>query len=360
MGLPPVAAAVARSGAPSSTGRAAGGGALRVRACSARVSSRSGAGAVPVRRAPGAHRRRRGAGPVAPAGAPAGVPVAGLAGLRPLRDPALPGHGRAVGQLGAEGDVLQGGGQDAAPHVEHPGGLLEGPLEGAGDLGHGGDVQVAEGVPGQVVALPVGGLGEAVLEQGRDQRIAVRQGGDALPEVARGEHAQVAPQPAGGAAVVADRDHRGQVARGALEAPQQGREPGAAADGHHPGPAAEDALRPEGLAEAEAPGVAPAVGEVGQQQADEGGHQLPGGPAHQAGPEQHQQQPAGQPGHELQGGVVDRLGEGGGAVEVGQQQRQAERHQGQGEHVDERPALDPQPRLQPAAQPRPVLRVGKR
>ena len=129
-----------------------------------------------------------------------------------------------------------------------------------------------------------GAVGEAVLEEGGDQGVGVGQGGDALPEVARGQHPQVAPQAPGGAPVVAHRDHRGEVAGVRLEPPQQGGQPGPAPDGHHPRAPREHPLGPQGLPQPGAPGVAPAVGEVGQQQAHEGGRQLPGGQRQQGPP----------------------------------------------------------------------------
>ena len=292
-------------------------------------------------------------------------------------DGALPGHGGAVGQLGAQGDVLQGRGQDPPPHVEHPRRLRQGPLERPRHLRHRRDVQVPEGVPRQPVPPPrvpqaprsapaavrlrgAGAVGEAVLEEGGDQGVGVGQGGDALPEVARGRHPQVAPQAPGRAPVVAHGDHRGEVAGVRLEPPQQGGEAGPAPDGHHPGAPGEHPLGPQGLPQPGAPGVPPAVGEVGQQQAHEGGAELPGGQGQQAPPGQQQEGPPLRAGDELQGGVVDRLGEGRGAVEVGQQQPGAQGHQGQGRRVQQQPALDPDPRLQPPPQAGPVLRLRQR
>ena len=293
-------------------------------------------------------------------------------------DGALAGDGGAVGQLGAQGDVLQGGGQDPPPHVEHPRRLRQGPLERARHLRQRRDVQVPEGVPRQVVPAPRrprarggaggrprpggagGAVGEAVLEEGGDQGVGVGQGGDALPEVARGQHPQVAPQAPGGAPVVADGDHRGEVAGVGLEPPQQGGQPGAAPEGHHPRAPREHPLGPQGLPQPGAPGVAPAVGEVGQQQPHEGGRQLPGGHRQQGPPGEQEQDPPLRAGDELQGGVVDRLRERRGAVEVGQQQPGAQGHQGQRRRVERQPALDPDPRPQPAPHAGPVLRLWQR
>ena len=127
---------------------------------------------------------------------------------------------------GVQGDVGQGRGQDQAAHGEDAAGLAHGLFEVAGDAGHRDDEQVAE-----AVTFQAGAFVEAVLEQARHQRLGLGQRGDAVAHVARRQHAELAAQAAGGAAVVADGDDRGQVARVLLEAAQQDRQAGAAADG---------------------------------------------------------------------------------------------------------------------------------
>ena len=49
----------------------------------------------------------------------------------------------------AEGDRLQGGGDDLAPDRQHPAGLPKGMLEVTGDVAHGHDEEIAEGVAAQ-------------------------------------------------------------------------------------------------------------------------------------------------------------------------------------------------------------------
>ena len=116
-------------------------------------------------------------------------------------------------------------GQDVA-HLAQP------QLEGARDIGHGREQQVA-----QVVALQTRPQAEAVLQERAHQRLHIGQRDDALAEVAGGQDAQVAAQPARAPAVVGH-GHDGREPGGiVLEAREQDRQPGPAANGHDPGAA---------------------------------------------------------------------------------------------------------------------------
>ena len=99
---------------------------------------------------------------------------------------------------------------------------------------------------------------EAVLEQARHRRLGVRQRRDAVADVAHRRDAQLLAQLARRAAVVGDRHDRRDVAGHLLEAAQQRRQAGAAADGHDARPARERALLVHELDErlACAPGTA--------------------------------------------------------------------------------------------------------
>ena len=74
---------------------------------------------------------------------------------------------------------------------------------------------ITKGVPfeatlGVTTALPR--RLEAVFEEAGNQRVGIGQRGDALTEIARRQQAQLAPQPSGRAAVIADGDHGGEIA----------------------------------------------------------------------------------------------------------------------------------------------------
>ena len=100
----------------------------------------------------------------------------------------------------------------------------------AGDLGEADEDEVAERVAVELAR------GEAVVERLRPLVLVVdavvgRERDEALAEVAHAEHAEVAPQPAGGAAVVGDAHHRGDVAGVLAHRAERGGEAVPAADG---------------------------------------------------------------------------------------------------------------------------------
>ncbi len=105
-------------------------------------------------------------------------------------------------------------------------------MEVAGDAGQGGQEEVAEGMADEPAAV-----GKAVLEQAGQQVLVVRQGDDAVADVARRQDPELPPQAAGRAAVVGDGDHAGEASEArrpdlVLQAAQQRRQAGAAADRH--------------------------------------------------------------------------------------------------------------------------------
>ena len=118
---------------------------------------------------------------------------------------------------------MRGRGHDAALDGQHAPDLRDGGVERADDLGQRGQEDVAEGVPGQLAAI------EAVPEEPVHERLVLGQGDQAVADVAGRRHREVAPQAAAGAAVVGQRDDRGDLRAHGLEAAQQRREPRAAA-----------------------------------------------------------------------------------------------------------------------------------
>jgi len=119
--------------------------------------------------------------------------------------------------------------------------------EVAGDVGEGGDEEVAEGVALELALV------EAELEETGEKGFILGEGDHAVADVAWGKHLEVFAEAAGGAAVVGDGDdgrevgdEAGKVEAGAvtgatpagirrgdvaLEAAEEGGEAGAAADG---------------------------------------------------------------------------------------------------------------------------------
>lgn len=121
-------------------------------------------------------------------------------------DVGLAAHNGAVFHEGGEGDVGRGGRIDAAPGGEDLGGGLNGLGEVAGDVGERGEEEIAEGVAFEVA------LFEAVLEEAGEEVLVFGEGDHAVTDVAGRKHLEVFAEAAGGAAVVCDRDDRGEVA----------------------------------------------------------------------------------------------------------------------------------------------------
>ena len=131
--------------------------------------------------------------------------------------------------------MVQGRGEPLAADLQPPTAFLNRQVETAGHLGERRQEQVAERVAGQIT------VGEAVLEQAPHERLVRRQCHQAVADVARRQDPQLAPQPPRRSAVVGDRDDRGQIDRGALEAAQQRGEAGPATQGGDAGPSAHGA-----------------------------------------------------------------------------------------------------------------------
>ena len=92
------------------------------------------------------------------------------------------------------------------------------------------------------MALEAAAGPKAVLEQPGEQRLFPREGRQAIADIARGLYPQLPAQHPATSAVIGHGDDRGDVAAVALEATKQGREPGAAADGHDVGTPIQPAL----------------------------------------------------------------------------------------------------------------------
>ena len=118
---------------------------------------------------------------------------------------------------------MRGRRHDAALDGEHATDLGDGGVERADDLRQRGQEDVAEGVAGQLAAI------EAVPEEPVHQRLVLGQRDQAVADVARRRHRQVAPQAAAGAAVVGQRDDRRDLRAGELETAQERRQARAAA-----------------------------------------------------------------------------------------------------------------------------------
>ena len=119
--------------------------------------------------------------------------------------------------------------QHPAAGAEQPGDPVEAVDVVLQQVPQGDDQQVAHRV---AVHLPLGG--EPVLQHPRPglaPPVVAAQGGQRHPQVAGREHAELVAQPARGAAVVGDRDHRGQVGGHAAQGGQRRRQPVATAEG---------------------------------------------------------------------------------------------------------------------------------
>src|SRR3954451_14285619 len=103
------------------------------------------------------------------------------------------------------------------------------------DGGHRGDQQVPDRVAAQSAAGPLAGLvatpRETVFEQLVHQRLGIREGRDAPPDVADGGNPELLAKDAARTAVIRAGDDGGEVAGVVLEAAEECRETGPTADG---------------------------------------------------------------------------------------------------------------------------------
>src|SRR3989442_424574 len=118
-------------------------------------------------------------------------------------------HSDVVGHVEAIGFAL------LSSHVAN---VYLGGIGGADATAYALNQEVAKGVSGEPSA---GVFGEAVLEQLGNQRLGVRESGDAVANVAGRKNAKLAAKDAGATAVVGDRDDGSEIAAVLLEATQQ-------------------------------------------------------------------------------------------------------------------------------------------
>jgi hypothetical protein len=130
-------------------------------------------------------------------------------------------------------------GHDLPADGEDPVELADALLEVAAlDRRHRGEQQVADGVPRQARVAPRSPIREAVLEELAHQRLGIGEGAMQLRRSPTGGIAELLAQHAGRPAVVGDRDDAVRLLGDLLEAAQQRRQAGAAADRTIRGPRA--------------------------------------------------------------------------------------------------------------------------
>ncbi len=158
--------------------------------------------------------------------------------IHTLRIGRAPGDARlaledaAIAELGVQGDRLAGHGNDAAAYGENAVGLADALLEVARDARSSAAIsRLPKAWPAKLEFWTVRGW-KSVLQQAVHRRLGVGQGSDAVADVAHRRHAHLVAQLARRSAIVGHGDDRGDVAGLLLEAAQQDRQPGAAADGH--------------------------------------------------------------------------------------------------------------------------------
>ena len=211
-------------------------------------------------------------------------------------------------------------------------------LEVPGDLGHRHDEKVPERVPVQAALL------EAVLEEGGHERLDVGQCCDALAEVARRQDPVLGTEPAGAAPVVGHGDDRGQVSGVLLESPQQGGEPGAPAQRHHPRALLEKPVVVNDLGQGPVP--------PRQEGAEDGLGQLVERIQDDAQTEGSKQPAPDVPVQELQGQVVENVGKlDAGPVDVGQGIADPEADEDHPDHEEDEPTFDVEAGGEPAHHP---------
>ena len=245
---------------------------------------------------------------------------------------------RSVREARREAHIVQRRGQDPPAYREDARRFRDRGLHAAGDLGHGGNEQVAERVAGHAHA---GAVVEAVLEELRDQGLGIGERGDAVADVAGGDDVQVATQPTARSAVVGDGDDRREVGRVLLQAAQQVRQTGAAAEGDDARASVTRAVLVDEVHE-----VALAVA-VGQQRVRERSVELPPGEDRERERRRDEQQSAQPARDELQGDVVGPHRERVGDVGLAEDVCEADAHDGDGDAEEEQPSLDVQPDVQP-------------
>ena len=240
---------------------------------------------------------------------------------------------------GGERHIDERGGEDGAAHVEDAAGLVDGRLEVPGNVGHGDDEEVAEGV----ALEPVAGA-EAVLEEARHEGFGLGEGGHALADVAGGDHTEVLAQASGGTPVIGHGDNGGEVAGVLLESAEQHGKPGSAADGDDARAAAEHALGVERLGHAAVLGAGPDDG------VQEGLVQLPEGDADAAEGHGDENDAAAPARDHLERQVVGDAGEVVGKVGLAKEVGRSEAEKGHADDEEDEPPLDVHPWVEPGEQ----------
>jgi hypothetical protein len=175
---------------------------------------------------------------------------------------------------------------------------------------------------------------EAVLEELAEHGLVVREGCQAVADVAGGQDAQVAAQAPGGAAVVGDGDDGGDVARVGLQAAQHGSQAVPAADRDDARPFITLAVGPEGVGH---------VRTRAHEGADDGAVEHPDAVGDDGKSQDAEDEGAQNAGQEAQGGGGDQRqppGLGSVAVEVEDEHAQPDADQGGAQQDDQHPALD--------------------
>jgi hypothetical protein len=150
-------------------------------------------------------------------------------------------HGAAVFKFGDKVDVGKSRGEDAAANGEDSAADTDGFGEIAGNMGEGGEKEIAKIVADE----PAAGV-EAILKEAAEEGFIFRKSDHAIANVAGREDAIFAAEAAGTAAVIGDGDDGGKIGDGAfraglfagagddefLEAAEKSGEASAAAEGH--------------------------------------------------------------------------------------------------------------------------------
>ena len=191
------------------------------------------------------------------------------------------------------------------------------------------------------------GNGESVLEQLVHQRLRVRQGGDAVADVADGRDPELRTEDTGRPAVVGHGHDCREVARVLLEAAQERGQPGPTTDGHDARSAGQEPLLVDDLDER-------LVGIGRTQGIRHAPHRPIATDGEQTDADRPDDQAAQRVRQELQGHEIDEC-PGQPArfqplSDLADQVSEGERQQEQAEEDDQQPALDPDPGRQPAAQ----------
>ena len=148
----------------------------------------------------------------------------------PVGNIRLAPHDYPVFHPGQQGNDLGRGRNDLALDPQHLADRLDRLQETAGLLGQCRQDQVAQVVAADIFFRPVR-ICEPVVHQFAHQRFTLGQGDHDRPDITHGRDMELAPQPAGAAAVIRHRDNGGDVQPlDVLDAPADGRLAVAAAD----------------------------------------------------------------------------------------------------------------------------------